>query len=80
MVPFAGCLPSRQSAPRLLHAWDLVLVYYRLKRGVQYNATPQRRLSQSFGLSMVGGTAITSKHVRKRERGEEGRTLGHADC
>ncbi|XP_043196511.1 RUN domain-containing protein 1-like isoform X3 [Amphibalanus amphitrite] len=63
VVPFAGCLPSRQSAPRLLHAWDLILVYYRLKRGHQYNATPQRRLSESFGLSVVGGTAITSKHT-----------------
>lgn len=63
VVPFAGCLPSRQSSPRLLHAWDLLLVYYRLKRGVQYNATPQRRLSQSFGLAVVGGTAITSKHT-----------------
>ncbi|XP_037070649.1 RUN domain-containing protein 1-like [Pollicipes pollicipes] len=63
VVPFGGCLPSRTAPPRLLHAWDLVLVYYRLKRGVQYNATPQRRLSQSFGLSVVGGTAITSKHT-----------------
>jgi hypothetical protein len=57
---------SRQAKnvqPKLLHAWDLVLGYYNLKRGPSYNATPQRRLSESFGLDIVGGKAVTSKQT-----------------
>jgi len=46
-----------------LTAWDLILRYYRIKNGEKYNSTPARKLSQSFGLEIVGSTAITNKQV-----------------
>jgi hypothetical protein len=47
-----------------MHAWELVLKYYELKNGERYNSTPARKLSQSFNLDIVGGTAISNKQVR----------------
>jgi hypothetical protein len=47
-----------------MHAWELILKYYELKNGDRYNSTPARKLSQSFNLDIVGGTAISSKQVR----------------
>ncbi|CAL8114914.1 unnamed protein product [Orchesella dallaii] len=64
LVPFVSCFPSRSSAGSgFLSAWDLVLKYYEIKNGEKYNATPARRLSQSFGLEIVGSTAITNKQL-----------------
>ena len=33
------------------------------QHGKEYNATPARKLSQSFDLDIVGGKAITAKQV-----------------
>jgi hypothetical protein len=47
-----------------MHAWEFILKYYELKNGERYNSTPARKLSQSFNLDMVGGTAVSNKQVR----------------
>ncbi|KAF2356211.1 hypothetical protein FHG87_013035 [Trinorchestia longiramus] len=47
LVSAWSCFPSRSPPSQLLHAWDLVLQYYQLKRGDHYNTTPARRLSQA---------------------------------
>lgn len=63
LVPW-GCLPSRSSAvSQEMHAWDLLLKFYDMKHGLEYNQSPARKLSQSFHLEMVGGKAITSKQT-----------------
>ncbi|ROT83986.1 RUN domain-containing protein 1 [Penaeus vannamei] len=62
LVPFLSCFPQRSHKPtKLMHAWDLILKYYQLKKGDQYNRTPARRLSQSFNLDIHGGSAVTNK-------------------
>ena len=62
LLPFMGCMSNRRrqsmeaaaassnSTPD--HAWDVVLFYYNLKRGHEFNCAPQRKLSQSFGLEL----------------------------
>ncbi|EEC00804.1 conserved hypothetical protein, partial [Ixodes scapularis] len=63
LVPL-GCLSLRSAnAPSLLHAWDLVLRYYEIKNGDQFNASPARKLSESFNLDVIGGTSETPKHA-----------------
>nr|XP_022338513.1 RUN domain-containing protein 1-like isoform X1 [Crassostrea virginica]XP_022338519.1 RUN domain-containing protein 1-like isoform X1 [Crassostrea virginica]XP_022338529.1 RUN domain-containing protein 1-like isoform X1 [Crassostrea virginica] len=63
LVPF-GCLPNRSAAiVQSLHAWDLLLKFYEMKHGRQYNESPARKLSQSFHLEMVGGKPITAKQT-----------------
>ncbi|XP_050408880.1 RUN domain-containing protein 1 [Patella vulgata] len=63
VVPF-GCFPSRSAAvTRSLHAWDLLLKYYEMKHGREYNDSPARKLSQSFHLDIVGGKPITAKQT-----------------
>ncbi|XP_037791256.1 RUN domain-containing protein 1-like [Penaeus monodon] len=43
--------PQRSHKPtKLMHAWDLILKYYQLKKGDHYNRTPARRLSQGIAL------------------------------
>lgn len=62
MVPI-GCFVLRSaSAPSLMHAWDLVLKYYEIKNGPQYNASPARKLSESFNLDLAAGIVATPKH------------------
>lgn len=63
LVPFLSCLPHPPShrPSKLMHAWDLILQYYHLKKGHQYNRTPARRLSQSFNLEITGGGVVTNK-------------------
>ncbi|KAH8366511.1 hypothetical protein KR084_000094 [Drosophila pseudotakahashii] len=76
MVPFMRCLhpaspmvpPPAADSPqflaglgRAMHAWELVLAYYRLKHGEEYNNTPARKLSQSFQLDIVDAQAVTAK-------------------
>ena len=39
-------------------------VLFHFQHGREYNETPARKLSQSFGLDMVGGKAITAKQVK----------------
>lgn len=62
LVPFIGCFPVRRSSSsRMTHIWELILRYYDLNDGDRFNSTPARKLSQSFNLEIVGGTAITNK-------------------
>lgn len=62
LVPIIGCFPVRRSSSsRSLHIWELILRYYELNDGDRYNSTPARKLSQSYNLDIVGGTAITNK-------------------
>ena len=62
-VPFLSCM-SRNSAAAAasatnlatshapsIHAWRIVLKYYELKRGNEFNSAPQRKLSQG-GISI----------------------------
>lgn len=63
LVPL-GCFALRSaSAPSLLHAWDLVLKYYEIKNGAQFNASPVRKLSESFNLDIVAPTTESPKHA-----------------
>ncbi|KAJ8719834.1 hypothetical protein PYW08_012009 [Mythimna loreyi] len=62
LVPIIGCFPVRRSSTsRATHIWELILRYYDLNDGDRFNSTPARKLSQSFNLDIVGGTAITNK-------------------
>ncbi|XP_050666875.1 RUN domain-containing protein 1 [Leptidea sinapis] len=62
LVPIMGCFPIRRSsASESMHIWDVILRYYDLNDGDRFNSTPARKLSQSFNLDIVGGTAITNK-------------------
>ncbi|XP_026752667.2 RUN domain-containing protein 1 [Galleria mellonella] len=62
LVPIIGCFPVRRSsASQAPHIWELILRYYELNDGDRFNSTPARKLSQSFNLDIVGGTAITNK-------------------
>lgn len=62
LVPLIGCFPVRKSSAfRSVHIWELILRYYDLNDGDKFNSTPARKLSQSFNLDIVGGTAITNK-------------------
>lgn len=62
LVPIIGCFPIRRSSSsRSMHIWELILRYYELNDGDRFNSTPARKLSQSFNLDIVGGTAITNK-------------------
>jgi len=63
LTPFMGCMSSRHvrsspwspkgSGPTLHHAWDVVLFYYHLRRGAEFNCAPQKSLSDSFGLDLT---------------------------
>lgn len=81
LVPFIGCmLPfSQQSVTahrridetaddqqnEQMHVWELILEYYHIKNGDQFNDTPARKLSESFNLDIMGmGTQSSSnKHT-----------------
>ncbi|KAK7491489.1 hypothetical protein BaRGS_00017318 [Batillaria attramentaria] len=63
LVPF-GCFPSRSAeVTRMMHAWDLLVKFYDMKHGREYNESPARMLSQSFHLDIVGGKPITAKQT-----------------
>ncbi|CAG9788278.1 unnamed protein product [Diatraea saccharalis] len=62
LVPIIGCFPVRRSSSsRPTHIWELILRYYDMNDGDRFNSTPARKLSQSFNLDIVGGTAITNR-------------------
>lgn len=62
LVPIMGCFPMRRSSSsHATHIWEFILRYYDLNDGDRFNSTPARKLSQSFNLDIVGGTAITNK-------------------
>ena len=55
--PFSGCMSARGGAGAkggILHAWDVVMKFYEMKGGAEYNSAPARRLSRSFGLDLAG--------------------------
>lgn len=53
--PFSGCMSARARAGAgILHAWDVVMKFYEMKGGAEYNSAPARRLSRSFGLDLAG--------------------------
>ncbi|XP_067654664.1 RUN domain-containing protein 1-like isoform X1 [Haliotis asinina] len=63
VVPL-GCFSGKsQRTTKTLHAWDLLLKYYEMKHGREYNESPARKLSQSFHLNIVGGKPITAKQT-----------------
>ena len=37
----------------ILHAWDVIIKFYELKGGAEFNSAPARRLSRSFGLDLA---------------------------
>lgn len=72
LVPFIGCFSHVRSdyddffdgsdgTFREMHAWELILEYYHIKNGEQYNETPARKLSQSFNLDIGAGNAQSTK-------------------
>lgn len=79
LVPFIGCmLPFAQHpAPHRrvddtedrpseeMHVWELILEYYHIKNGDQFNDTPARKLSESFNLDIMGlgSQTSSSKHT-----------------
>lgn len=79
IVPFIGCMmPFQQQATahrrvdetedrpsEQMHVWELILEYYHIKNGDQFNDTPARKLSESYNLDIMGlGTQTSSnKHT-----------------
>lgn len=78
LVPFIGCfynMPSSREYParynyndedsdvKDMHAWELILEYYRIKNGDYYTETPAQKLSQSFNLDIVGDGLVSNKQV-----------------
>ncbi|XP_039297413.1 RUN domain-containing protein 1 isoform X1 [Nilaparvata lugens] len=58
--PFLACLPQATAPSRPMHAWELLVKYYEMKKGDQYNASPACKLSQSFNLDLLG-SSISNK-------------------
>ncbi|XKL69016.1 hypothetical protein PGB90_006785 [Kerria lacca] len=54
-VPHSGSSQSKHNA----HAWDLILKFYKMKNGDQFNSSPALKLSQSYNLD-VGNHCTTS--------------------
>ncbi|CAG9828811.1 unnamed protein product [Diabrotica balteata] len=62
LVPLIGCFPRRNSlSNNQIHAWEIILEYYRMKNGEKYNSTPARKLSQSFNLDIAGASPSSNK-------------------
>ena len=67
--PFSGCMSARGGAGAkggILHAWDVVMKFYEMKGGAEYNSAPARRLSRSFGLDLAG-SGTGNKQVSNEE-------------
>lgn len=64
LTTLIGCVPT--SASSFIsnnedgHAWDLILKYYSMKNGDQFNSAPALKLSQSFNLDIAGSFRNTS--------------------
>ena len=52
-----------KSQTGILHAWDVVVKFYEMKGGAEFNSAPARRLSRSFGLDLAGTTS-SNKQVK----------------
>ncbi|XP_018329625.1 RUN domain-containing protein 1 [Agrilus planipennis] len=62
LVPFISCFAKRSvTSASPVHAWEIIVEYYRLKNGEIYNSTPARKLSQSFNLDLDGSLATSNK-------------------
>ena len=55
----AAAAAAKQSSAAV-HAWKIVLRYYDLKRGHEFNSAPQRKLSQSFGLDLSAAASASA--------------------
>ena len=71
MVPFSSCMSARANKQHqtIVHAWDLVLKFYEMKGGAEFNSAPARKLSHSFGLDLVG-PSVSNKQALLQ-------TIGH---
>ena len=69
-----GCMSARSgpqskarsgtSSSSTCHAWDVILKYYKMKGGPEYNAAPARKLSMSFGLDLSNaGSAANNRQA-----------------
>lgn len=82
LVPFIGCMMpfSHQTSGQRrmdnyydeatpneqMHVWELILEYYHIKNGDQFNDTPARKLSESFNLDIMGTGSMplsSNKHT-----------------
>lgn len=53
LVPLVGCFPWISHRTYQLHAWEIILKYYKINNGPQYNSKPVRRLCTSYGLQII---------------------------
>lgn len=61
-----GCMPhiaNTSQSGRSAHAWELLLKYYKMKNGDQFNSSPALKLSQSFNLDV--GTHCAASSTQK---------------
>jgi RUN domain-containing protein 1 len=77
LVPFMGCFSTLPISIggggtntsqdfedyKEMHAWELILEYYKLRNGDFYTETPAQKLSQSFNLDIVGEGFHSNKQV-----------------
>jgi len=44
MIPIMGCMSAKNvaSCPEFTHAWTIIVKYYEMKQGKEYNAAPAR--------------------------------------
>ena len=54
LVPFMGCMAPKglPNNNPVNHAWNVVMTFYKLKGGQEFNSATSRKLSQSFGLDL----------------------------
>lgn len=74
LVPFIGCMlpfsqpqyrrdnDSEERNEQQMHVWELILEYYHIKNGDQFNETPARKLSESFNLDIMGMASQTTSN------------------
>lgn len=78
LVPFMGCMmpfskPTSSSYRRYdeyderaqnqqMHVWELIVEYYHIKNGGEFNDTPARKLSESFNLDIMGISSQSSSN------------------
>uniref|UniRef100_A0A0K2T746 RUN domaincontaining protein 1like [Aplysia californica] n=1 Tax=Lepeophtheirus salmonis TaxID=72036 RepID=A0A0K2T746_LEPSM len=53
LVPFLGCAtPTSSRYSSTVHPWNVIIRFYDMKGGRDYNSATSRKLSQSFGLNL----------------------------
>ena len=66
-MPLISCMSARNSSNRggsvPTHAWSIILKFYDMKQGREYNAAPARKLSQSFGLDLTGSSTNSKQSL-----------------